>query len=106
MNGRVVVHRTSPDDITPGGIIIPDSAQKKSDIGKVIEICDSWVKDGHAYWSSLKIGDTVLFSKYAGDEFTIGGRFKVLLLREEDILSVLEDDEESMVTGPELASVA
>ncbi len=108
MNGRIVVHRSTADEITPGGIVIPDAAQKKSDIGKVVEVCPQWCKDGHMYWTNLKVGDTVLFSKYAGEEFTIGGRFKVLLLKEEDVLSVLEEDEadKSTATEPTLADVA
>ena len=94
MNGRVVIHRTAADEITPGGILIPESSQKRSDIGKVVEVCEWWEKDGCVYKSKLGIGDTVLFSKYAGDEFTIAGKFKVLLLKEEDVLSIIDDDEE------------
>src|SRR5258708_4651935 len=90
MNGRCVVRRLDPEKISAGGIILPDTAQKKSELGQVLEVCDEWDRDGKTYTSKLEPGDIVLSSKYVGEEFTVDGRLKVLLIKEEDILSVLD----------------
>lgn len=96
MNGRVVIRRFDADAVSPGGIIIPEMARKRSEMGQVIEVCESWTTGSHIFRSKLKVGDIVIVSKYVGEEFTIDGQMKVLLIKEEDILSVIEGWEKSL----------
>jgi chaperonin GroES len=87
---RLVVQRQEAGEKTKGGIILPDTAKEKPQIGKVVAVGDGRVlKNGKRQDMQLKKGDTVLFSAYAGDEFTLNGD-KVLLMREEDVLAVVE----------------
>jgi chaperonin GroES len=90
LQDRVIVKRTKEDEVTKGGIIIPDTAKEKPIQGKVIAAGNGKVlEDGKVRPLDVKAGDTVLFSKYAGTEIKIEGE-EHLIMREEDILGVLE----------------
>jgi chaperonin GroES len=91
LGDRIVVQRQEAGEKTKGGIILPDTAKEKPQIGKVLAVGDGrLMKDGKRKELQVKKGDTILFTSYAGDEFKLEGD-KVLLMREEDVLAVLED---------------
>ncbi len=91
LGNRVVVEREEAKQTTAGGIHLPDTARDKPQKGKILAIGDGHTtKDGTKRPLSVKVGDQVIFTSYAGDEFTIDGAKKVLLMREDDILGVVE----------------
>jgi len=90
LGDRVVVEREESEEKTAGGIVLPDSAKKKPARGKVVSVGDGrLLDDGTRAAMQVKVGDRVLFSTYGGDEFRLGDD-ELVLLREEDILAVLE----------------
>jgi len=90
LGDRVVVERDESEKITAGGIVLPDSAKDKPTRGKVVSTGDGRLLDnGTRSPLQVKVGDHVLFTSYAGDNFKLGTR-ELLLLREEDILAVIE----------------
>jgi chaperonin GroES len=91
LGDRVVVQREEAQEKTAGGIVLPDTAKDKPQKGKVLAVGDGRItKDGKKRDLQVKVGDHVLFTSYAGDEFKIDGDQKVLLMREDDILAVVE----------------
>ncbi|HEX8202576.1 MAG TPA: co-chaperone GroES [Isosphaeraceae bacterium] len=91
LGDRVVVEREEAKATTAGGIVLPDTAKDKPQKGKVVAVGDGRVtKDGKRRALQVQVGDSVLFTSYAGDEFRIDGDKKVLLMREDDILAVVE----------------
>lgn len=90
LQDRVIVKRVQEEEKTKGGIIIPDSAKEKPIEGKVIAAGNGKVQeDGKVRPLDVKAGDRILFSKYAGTEIKIEGE-EHLIMREEDILGVIE----------------
>jgi chaperonin GroES len=90
LGDRVVVEREQSEAVTAGGIVLPDSAKDKPTRGKVISVGEGRLLDnGQRSPLQVKVGQRVLFSSYAGDNFKVGTR-ELLLLREEDILAVIE----------------
>lgn len=88
---RVLVQREESEDKTAGGIVLPDSAKEKPQIGKVLAVGDGRVtKDGKRAPLQVKVGDRVYFTAWAGDEFKSEKGDKQLLMREEDILCVVD----------------
>jgi chaperonin GroES len=91
LGDRVVVEREEAKSTTAGGIVLPDTAKDKPQKGKVLAVGDGRVaKDGKRRPLQVKVGDSVLFTSYAGDEFKLDGDKKVLLMREDDILAVID----------------
>jgi len=89
LQDRLIVERIEADTKTAGGIIIPDSAKEKPQMGKVMAVGNGKRKeDGSLIPMDVKAGDKVLFSKYAGNEVTVDGK-EYLIMREDDILGVL-----------------
>ncbi|MEG3638752.1 co-chaperone GroES [Magnetococcus sp. PR-3] len=89
LHDRVVVKRTESDAKTAGGIIIPDTAQEKPVQGEVVAVGAGAVSDaGNVRPLEVKVGDTVLFSKYGGTEVRIDG-VDLLIMRESDIVGIL-----------------
>ena len=85
---RVVLKRQEAEGKTAGGIVLPDTAKDKPQKGTVVSVGDGHVtKDGKRHPLTLKVGDRVIFSSYAGDEITVG-EDEYLLLRESDVLAV------------------
>lgn len=82
---RVLIEPTSAEEVTMGGIIIPDSAKEKPLKGKVLAVGNG-TKDEPM---QLKAGDTVLYGKYAGTEIEFEG-IKYLMMRQNDVLAVIE----------------
>jgi chaperonin GroES len=91
LGDRVVVRRESSEERTAGGIVLPDSAKEKPQRG-VIEAVGNGklLDDGSRGKLQVRIGDRVLFTSWAGETFKIGDE-ELLLMREEDILAVLDD---------------
>jgi chaperonin GroES len=90
LQDRIVVSRIAEQEKTKGGIIIPDTAKEKPAEGKVLAVGNGrFLEDGSVRKLDVKVGDRVLFSKYGGSEVTISGE-ELLILREDDILGVVE----------------
>jgi chaperonin GroES len=91
LHDRVVVRRMEEERTTAGGIVIPDSATEKPSRGEIVAAGNGKVTDsGEVRPLDVKIGDKVLFGKYSGTEIKIDGD-DVLVMREEDIMGVLEN---------------
>ena len=89
LGDRVVLRRAVAEKKTSGGIVLPDSATDKPQRGEVISVGEGHVKNnGKQVALTVKPGDEVIFSSYAGDEFKIGEE-TYLLMRENDILAVV-----------------
>jgi len=90
MNDRVLVLRVEEEQKTTGGIIIPDTAKEKPQEGKVIAVGSGKVgEDGKRMAPEVKVGDRILFSKYAGTDIKVDS-VEHVFMREDDILGVLE----------------
>lgn len=81
---RVLIEPTAAEETTMAGIIIPDSAKEKSLKGKVLAVGNG-TKDEEMI---LKVGDTVLYGKYAGTEIELEGT-KYLMMRQSDVLAIV-----------------
>ena len=89
LGDRVVLKRAEAESTTAGGIVLPDSAKGRPQQGAVIAVGDGHVNDkGERVPLTVKEGDKVIFSSYAGDEISVGDN-DYLLLRESDILATL-----------------
>ena len=90
LHDRIVVKRLEEDQTTPGGIVIPDAAKEKPVKGEVVAIGNGKPLDnGEVRKLEVKVGDKVLFGKYAGNEWKLDGT-DYLVLREDDVIAVLE----------------
>jgi chaperonin GroES len=90
LQDRVLVRRVAEEEKTKGGIIIPDTAKEKPAEGEIFAVGNGKTDDtGKLRPLQVKKGDRVLFGKYSGNEIKIDG-VDYLILREEDILGVLE----------------
>ena len=88
LGDRVLIQRAEAEDKTAGGILLPESAKDKPKEGKVIACGEGSIVDGKRQPLSVKAGDRVLFSSYAGTEVKYMGE-EYLIMREDDILAVL-----------------
>ena len=90
LHDRVIVKRVDEEEITKGGIIIPDTAKEKPVEGEIVAVGDGKVADdGKKIPLEVKAGDKVLFGKYAGTEIQIEGE-ENLIMREDDIIAIVE----------------
>ncbi|MEZ4743720.1 MAG: co-chaperone GroES [Bdellovibrionota bacterium] len=90
LQDRILVKRLEIEEKTVGGIIIPDNAKEKPMEGKVIAVGNGKrLEDGTHSKMDVKVGDTVLFSKYSGSEVKIDGE-ECLMMREDDLLGIIE----------------
>jgi chaperonin GroES len=90
LSDRLLVLRIEEDEETSGGIVIPDTAKEKPQEGEVVAVGSGKLNEkGARIPMAVKAKDRVLFGKYAGTEVTIDG-VEHLIMREEDILAVLE----------------
>jgi chaperonin GroES len=90
LRDRILVERIEEAEQRVGGIIIPDTAKEKPQSGRVIAVGKGRINDkGQVFPLDVKEGETVLFGKYAGSEIKIDGK-EYLILREDDVLGVLE----------------
>jgi chaperonin GroES len=90
LHDRVVVRRTEEERTSAGGIIIPDSATEKPSQGEIVAAGKGRITDsGDVRPMDVKIGDKILFGKYAGTEIKVEGE-ELLVMREDDIVAVVE----------------
>jgi chaperonin GroES len=90
LHDRVVIRRMEEERTSAGGIVIPDSATEKPIQGEVIAVGNGKILDsGDVRALDVKVGDRVLFGKYAGTEVKVEGE-DYLVMREEDIMGVVE----------------
>lgn len=91
LGDRVVVRRETSESTTAGGIVLPDSAKEKPARGVIVSVGNGKLLDnGTRGTLQVKVDDRVLFSSWAGETFKVGDE-ELLLMREEDILAILED---------------
>lgn len=90
LHDRVIVRRIEQDEKTAGGIIIPDTAKEKPIQGEVVAVGPGGRDEaGKLIPVDVKVGDTVLFGKWAGTEVKLSGE-ELLVLKESDIIGVVE----------------
>ncbi|HOJ52107.1 MAG TPA: co-chaperone GroES [Syntrophales bacterium] len=90
LHDRVVVKRLEGEEKTKGGIIIPDTAKEKPQEGRVVAVGPGRLdKDGKRMPLDVKVGDRVLFARWAGTEVKIDGE-EHIIMKEDDILGVIE----------------
>ena len=90
LGGRVIVEPIEQEEMTAGGIILPETAKEKPQEGKILAAGPGDRKeDGERVHMEVQIGDKVLYAKYSGTEVKMDGK-KLLILRESDILAVIE----------------
>jgi chaperonin GroES len=90
LHDRIIVERLEEETKTAGGLIIPDTAKEKPQQGKVIAVGKGKkTEDGKVLPLDVKVGDKILFGKYAGTEIKIEGK-EFLMMREDDVLGVIE----------------
>lgn len=88
LGDRVVVEPLSKEEVTKGGIFIPDTAKEKPQEGKVLAVGPGKMSDdGKRITPDVKVGDIVIYAKYGGTEFKEDGK-ELMILRESDILAV------------------
>ena len=91
LHDRVIVKRREEERPSPGGIVIPDAATEKPIKGEVIAAGNGKIaENGDVRALDVKVGDTVLFGKYAGTEVKVDGD-ELLVMKEDDIMAVIED---------------
>jgi len=87
MADRVLVKPIEREEVTRGGIVVPDTAKEKPQEGKVLAVGDGRLsEDGKRIPLDVKVGDIVIFAKYGGTEVKIDGE-ELIILRESDILA-------------------
>lgn len=90
LGNRLVVEPLEQEDVTPGGIILPETAKEKPQKGTVVSAGPGDRDDeGKRIPMDVKVGDTVLYAKYSGTEIKLDSK-KLLILREFDILAIVE----------------
>ena len=90
LHDRVLVRRMEEERTTAGGIVIPDTATEKPVRGEVVAVGKGKIlEDGSVRPIDVKVGDKVLFTKYAGTEVKLDGK-ELLVMREDDIMGIIQ----------------
>lgn len=90
LQDRIIVKRVEEEAKTAGGIFIPETAKEKPQQGEVVAVGKGKItEDGKVLPMDVKVGDRVLFGKYAGSEIKLDG-VEYLIMREDDILGIVE----------------
>jgi chaperonin GroES len=90
LHDRVIVKRLEEDRLSPGGIVIPDTAAEKPVQGKVVAVGKGKIlEDGQVRPLDVKVGDKILFGKYSGTEVKVEGE-DLVVMREEDVMAIIE----------------
>ena len=91
LGSRVVVEPIEQEEITAGGIVLPETAKEKPQKGTVLAVgAGDRDDEGKRIAMDVKVGNVVLFAKYSGTEIKLEGK-KLLILRESDLLAIIED---------------
>jgi len=90
LHDRVLVRRTEDESKSAGGILIPDNAKEKPSRGEILAAGNGkHLDNGEIRPLDVKVGDKVLFGKYAGNEVKVDGE-ELLVMREDDIVGIIE----------------
>jgi chaperonin GroES len=90
LQDRIIVKRVEEETVTAGGIFIPETAKEKPQRGKVVAAGKGKkTEEGKVLPLDVKVGDVILFGKYAGTEVKVDGE-EYLMMREDDVLAVVE----------------
>jgi len=90
LHDRVIVKRMEEERMSSGGIVIPDSATEKPVRGEVLAVGNGKIlENGEKRALDVRVGDTILFGKYAGTEVKVDG-VELLVMREDDIMAIIE----------------
>ena len=89
LSDRVVIKMLEAEEKTQSGIILTGTAKEQPQVAKVIEVGPGGVVDGNEIKMELKVGDKVIFSKYAGTEVKFGG-LEFIIIRQSDVLAIVE----------------
>lgn len=90
LHDRILVERVESEEVTKGGIILPDTAKEKPQQGKVIAVGNGKkTEDGKLIPLEIKAGEIILFGKYSGSEIKIEGT-EYLIMKEDDVLGIVE----------------
>ncbi|MGI6701033.1 MAG: co-chaperone GroES [Christensenellales bacterium] len=87
---RIVVEAVKAQETTASGIVLPGSAQDKPQLAKVIAVGPGGEVDGSKVEMKVKVGDTILFSKYSGSDFKLDNK-EVTILRQSDVLALVQE---------------
>lgn len=87
---KVVVKQVEANETTASGIVLPNKAQEKPQKAKIVAVGKGGIIDGKEIVMAVKVGDTVLYGKYAGSEFKLDGE-DFIILRQSDILAIVEE---------------
>ena len=88
LGDRVVIKPLAREEVTKGGIVLPDTAKEKPQQGEIVAVGPGRYEEGKRVPMDLKVGDKVLYGKYSGTEVTLSGE-QFLILRESDVLAVI-----------------
>ena len=90
LGDRIIAKATGTEEVTRGGIVLPDTAKERPQEGEVIAVGPGKLLDsGKTCPMDVKVGDKIIFSKYGGSEVKVDGE-EYIILRQEDVLAILE----------------
>ncbi|MDD4569117.1 MAG: co-chaperone GroES [Tepidanaerobacteraceae bacterium] len=89
LGDRIVIKALEKEEKTKGGIVLPDTAKEKPQKGEVLAVGTGEIIDGNKVPLEVKVGDKIIFSKYAGTEIKLDD-VEYLILRQSDVLAILE----------------
>lgn len=90
LGDRIIAKAVSAEETTAGGIVLPDTAKEKHQEGEVIAVGPgTQLESGKKAPMDVKVGDRIIYGKYAGTEVKVGGE-EYIILRQDDVLAVLE----------------
>lgn len=87
---KVVVESFEVEEKTISGFILPTASQEKQQMARIVAVGPGGIVDGKEIVMQVKVGDKVLYSKYAGSEFKVDGK-ELTIIRQSDILAIVED---------------
>ncbi len=92
LGDRIMVERIEAEEMTKGGIVLPDTAKEKPTEGKVVAVGPGKVSDeGTTMPLTVKVNDRIIFSSYAGTEVKVGDK-ELLIMSEDDVLAIVRPD--------------
>ncbi len=91
LGDRIVVKALEAQEVTKGGIVLPDTAKEKPQEGKIVAVGKGKIlESGQVQAPEVKVGDRVLYGKYSGTEITTKDGEELLIMKEEDILAIVK----------------
>ena len=89
LGDRVVIKKIEAEETTKSGIVLPGTAKEKPQMAEVVAVGPGKIEDGKEIKMEVKVGDKVIFSKYAGNEIKMDGE-EYTVLRQDDLLAIVE----------------